>query len=188
MEEKLTRPITIVTERCLLAELQLRDAAYWYGFMNDPLIARYLPDRISSVADMRGVLQWLTENYSIGPAAATRITLSIALKTDPRACVGWVTYGPLPENESLREVGFALEPAHWGKGLATEAARGFLQWIAPRVSVDRLYATADCRNSASRRVLEKLGMQRMEGSIGCSSTPLSGHVLYSAGRKDLLSL
>lgn len=52
-----------------------------------------------------------------------------------------------------REVGYWLGREFWGRGIATEALRQFLQEIATRP----LYAHVAKRNIASRRVLEKCG-------------------------------
>lgn len=64
--------------------------------------------------------------------------------------------------EHLRgELGYSIARPLWGQGLTTEAARAVLD-AAFRVHNDlrRVRASADARNLASQRVMEKLGMQR----------------------------
>jgi RimJ/RimL family protein N-acetyltransferase len=56
------------------------------------------------------------------------------------------------------EVGYSFARAHWGQGLASEAARGVIDWMWANTSVSELTAWAAVENAASRRVLEKLGM------------------------------
>ena len=46
----------------------------------------------------------------------------------------------------------------WGQGLATEAAGAVLAWSFRRLRPERVWASCDIENSASQRVLEKLGM------------------------------
>lgn len=41
----------------------------------------------------------------------------------------------------------------------TEAARAIIDWAFQQPSIYRVYATTDVDNDASRRVLEKAGMQ-----------------------------
>lgn len=68
----------------------------------------------------------------------------------------------LSTNEGgLGELGYSISPDHWNRGVATEAARGMLDyafWVSPLEGVE---AIADARNVGSWRVMEKLGMRRV---------------------------
>ena len=57
-----------------------------------------------------------------------------------------------------------LSPAHWGKGLATEAVRRVLQFGFERIGLHRVEAELDPRNTASARLLERIGF-RYEGLL-----------------------
>jgi ribosomal-protein-alanine N-acetyltransferase len=52
---------------------------------------------------------------------------------------------------------FCLARAYWGRGLATEAGRAFVNLGFEQLRLKRIVAVADVRNAASIRVLEKLG-------------------------------
>jgi ribosomal-protein-alanine N-acetyltransferase len=56
------------------------------------------------------------------------------------------------------ELAFLLARAHWGRGLATEAARAALDSLFRRVRLPRAIALVRPEHAASRRVLGKLGM------------------------------
>jgi RimJ/RimL family protein N-acetyltransferase len=56
-------------------------------------------------------------------------------------------------------IGYAAGRAHWGKGYIPEATRAIIVWAFQQPSIYRVYATTDMENVASRRVLEKVGMQ-----------------------------
>lgn len=56
------------------------------------------------------------------------------------------------------EVLYGLNPVHWGKGLATEAAQAILRYGFEQVGLIQIWGGADAPNVASLRVLEKLGM------------------------------
>lgn len=58
------------------------------------------------------------------------------------------------------EIGYVLHPDHQGKGYATEASREMLRLGFARLGLHRIYARLDGRNTASARVLERLGMRR----------------------------
>jgi RimJ/RimL family protein N-acetyltransferase len=58
------------------------------------------------------------------------------------------------------EVGWSVHPDAQGQGLATEGAREMLQLGFAEVGLHRIIAQADARNTASLRVMERLGMRR----------------------------
>ncbi|MDA0636426.1 GNAT family protein, partial [Nonomuraea sp. MCN248] len=58
------------------------------------------------------------------------------------------------------EIGYVLHPDHHGHGYATEAAREMLRLGFDGLHLHRLTGRLDARNTASARVLEKLGMRR----------------------------
>ena len=61
------------------------------------------------------------------------------------------------------ELAFELLRRFWGQGYATEASRAVLDW-ARSSGYERLWATVWEWNTASRRVLEKLGFTEAERS------------------------
>ncbi len=57
------------------------------------------------------------------------------------------------------EVGYVLHPNHQGKGYATEGAREMLRLGFDTFGLHRIIGRLDARNTASARVLSKLGMR-----------------------------
>ena len=57
------------------------------------------------------------------------------------------------------EIGWWLARSYWGRGLATEAAKIALQDIFQRVGVDRVISVAKPANTASTRIMEKIGLE-----------------------------
>ncbi len=58
------------------------------------------------------------------------------------------------------EVGWAVHPGEWGKGYATEAARTIMEWGFRQLDIHRIVAFCHVDNTASIRVMEKLGMHQ----------------------------
>lgn len=58
------------------------------------------------------------------------------------------------------EIGWWLARRCWGRGLATEAARVALRDAFERVRLDRVVSIAMPGNTASIRIMERLGLQR----------------------------
>ena len=80
--------------------------------------------------------------------------------------------GPdLPDAEI--EVGYILKPSAWGKGYATEICRRLLEFAFTDSPMKEVVACIDDRNSASRNVLLKSGMEE-EGIIRAYNTDAPG--------------
>lgn len=61
----------------------------------------------------------------------------------------------------LAEVGYSIARAHWGKGFCTEAARAVIDAAFVGLpELNRIKAMADVANTASQRVMEKVGMTK----------------------------
>ena len=73
--------------------------------------------------------------------------------------VGLVELTITDPGSGIAEVGYAMHPDVWGRGVATAAARLAVDFAFDRLAVHVVRATCDTANFASVRVLEKLGMQ-----------------------------
>lgn len=58
------------------------------------------------------------------------------------------------------EIWYKFHPKHWGKGYATEASLGLLQFGFETLDLHRIEAGCAVDHKASIRVMEKLGMTR----------------------------
>ncbi len=70
------------------------------------------------------------------------------------------------------EIAYSLGAAHWGQGLATEAARTVRDWAFKSLALPALASFIDPSNARSVRVAEKLGAKR-DGEV-----ILRGHVAH----------
>ena len=57
------------------------------------------------------------------------------------------------------EVDFVIAPDYWRNGYATEAAKAALNYGFENLKLNRIIGLAKPENTASRRVIEKIGMQ-----------------------------
>jgi len=55
---------------------------------------------------------------------------------------------------------YEVFPAHWHRGFATEGCTRAMQWLIDELHVDGFMAEVDTLNTASLRLLERLGFQR----------------------------
>ncbi|HEY7851574.1 MAG TPA: GNAT family N-acetyltransferase [Caulobacteraceae bacterium] len=85
------------------------------------------------------------------------------------------------------EIGWRLARAHWGRGLATEAARAALAFGFERLALPEIVAFTVPANARSRAVMERLGMTRdpaddFDHPRLAEGHPLRRHVLYRMAR------
>jgi [ribosomal protein S5]-alanine N-acetyltransferase len=83
------------------------------------------------------------------------------------------------------ELGYTLARSAWGRGYATELSRALLAHAFEVLRVPRVIAQVEPANTASRHVLEKLGMTERELRIAYGRP----HLLYAVeaearGRRD----
>lgn len=54
---------------------------------------------------------------------------------------------------------YLLDKTHWGRGFAVEATRAYLDYAVGKLPLDQIRAVTPVDHTASRRVMEKLGMR-----------------------------
>lgn len=145
------------TDRLVLRAMTLDDAPAAHAVLSDPDSMKYwyhLPH-----TSLEQTVERLREKR-LAVSDAHRVW---AITTDGGAWLGDITLFRMGDSPAgLLWLGYMLAPAARGKGYVVEAGRavldyGFTEWGAHRVE-----ANLDPRNSASARVLERLGF-RHEG-------------------------
>ena len=144
-------PPTLQTQRLLLRPYRSDDVDDILGYATDAEWARSIPvphpytrrDAEEFVAaairaDDETRFQWAIEH---GGRVSGGITL-------------WIV------RSGSAEIGYNIARPLWGGGLATEAAAAVVAFGFRELGLARVQASTDIRNTASWRVMEKLGMAR----------------------------
>lgn len=71
----------------------------------------------------------------------------------------------LPEVLPAVEIGWRLGRAHWGQGLATEAAAAAVRFGFEACALKRIISIAQVGNDASERIMTKLGMRPFHETV-----------------------
>jgi len=146
-------PEQIETERLVLRAPRMDDAsAIFAGWTQDEEVTRYLTWRLHQrVQETEEFIQCCISAWE----SLTRFPYVITLKESGEV-IGMID--PRIEGSKVG-IGYGAARAHWGKGYLTEATRAIIDCAFQQPSIFRVYATTDVENVASRRVLEKVGMQ-----------------------------
>lgn len=163
---------TLRTARLLLRPLRESDAAVLHELWTerDPRVPphrRIDPDGRPTVADLEESIR------SSPPTAVGLLAVQLVNSGDVIGYCGLAESGRPVTGEP--ELAFELLRRHWGQGYATEAALAVMDW-ARASGHERLWATVWDWNTASRRVLAKLGF-RQTGHRGLD--PTRGTILFT---------
>jgi RimJ/RimL family protein N-acetyltransferase len=120
-------------------------------------VARFLYQGVRSEEEVRALLERKIAGHRAESEGDT-LHLAIVPKADDRLvgdCVLTIT----SSTHRQGEIGFVVHPHHQGRGYATEAARALLRIAFEDLGLHRVIGRLEARNTASARVLEKLGMR-----------------------------
>jgi len=148
----------IRTERLLLRAFEPDDLEVVFEMRSDPEVARYTYWEPQTRDEARGALEKRIGFRALRDEGDV-LALAAALTTT-RELVGDVILHWLSREHATGEIGFLVHPHHQGNGYATEMTRPLLRIAFEEVGLHRVIGRAEARNSASARVMEKLGMRR----------------------------
>ncbi|ASR37955.1 GCN5 family acetyltransferase [Prauserella marina] len=151
---------TLHTARLRLRPFADDDADDLFALQSNAHVLRYWDspawkDRSRIARFMNGCRQMADEG--------TGVRVAIERNSD-QAFAGWCTFNSWNPDFRSASLGYCLNEESWGHGYATEAARALLGWAFDALDLNRVQAETDTRNTASARVLEKLGFVR-EGTL-----------------------
>jgi ribosomal-protein-alanine N-acetyltransferase len=79
-----------------------------------------------------------------------------------RVVIGDVGFKGKPDHEGTVEIGYSVIPAYRNQGYASEAAQALVHWAFTQQGAKRIIAECSDDNAPSARILQKLGMKRLE--------------------------
>ncbi|HCB04601.1 MAG TPA: GNAT family N-acetyltransferase [Nocardioides sp.] len=153
-------PPTLTTARLQLRPFEKDDLGPLFELHSSAEILRYWDappwtDR-SRAERFLAVCRRLAEDGS-----GVRLAIDLVSDGDFIGWCGLSRWNPDFRSASLT---YCLSDRAWGRGYATEAADALVQWGFDTLDLNRVQAEADTRNTASVRVLEKLGFVH-EGTL-----------------------
>jgi RimJ/RimL family protein N-acetyltransferase len=149
------------TKRLWLRWPRAADAAAIAAFAALPQVAQMtanLPHPYPPKEADRFIFKARAEN-----SGGRALHLAITRKSGPRPVLGLVSAGA--DGEIEVEIGYAIAPEAWGKGIATEAVRMVIDTVFALTPAARIVANSRAHNPASRRVLEKVGFAYIDSGL-----------------------
>jgi RimJ/RimL family protein N-acetyltransferase len=146
------------TERLLLRPFVAEDFEALLAIYSRAEVARYLYSGPMSEDEVRASLERKIGQTAIR-AERENLSLAVVLKATSEL-IGACTLFYLSSLHRQGEIGFVFHPDHHGRGFATEAARLLLRLAFEELDLHRVIGRLEARNTASARVLERLGMRQ----------------------------
>jgi ribosomal-protein-alanine N-acetyltransferase len=144
----------IETARLTLRRFEFDDAPFVVELLNQPSFIKNIGDR--GVRNLDDAQRYLRE----GPMAMYEKHGFGLWRASRRSDGTFVGMCGLLKRDILPDVdvGYAFLPHHWGQGYAFEAAHATLEYGARKFGLKRIIGVVSDHNTASIRVLEKIGM------------------------------
>lgn len=146
------------TPRLTLEPLAQRHADELWQPLADPRLYTYIPqDPPASLAALRERFVLLSTRRS---PVGDQLWLNWVLRTTHDGqCRGRVQ--ATVNTDARAWIAYEVFPPHWGRGYASEGCRRMIEWLIDTLGVRQLAAEVDSQNSASLRLLDRLGFQRV---------------------------
>lgn len=179
--------MSLVTERLLLRPWEDRDRAPLAEILGDPHVRRFYP-AVATPAETSAQI-----DNAIAKTAENGFHFWAVERRDDGRLLGLCGLGMIPEplhsaipGQPRVEIGWQLDKAVWGQGIAPEAARAWLDHAWRGLALDEVVAFTAAINLPSQRVMQKIGMTRdpagdFDHPRIADGHPLRAHVLYRVG-------
>lgn len=137
-----------------LRRIVAADAPSLLKWRSDPLAMRYIDRPLArDISEIESLIQQM----DTGLAAGDSIMWGISL---PDRLIGNIGFWQMKKAHFRAEIGYLLDPDHWGKGIMNEAMDAVLRYGFEVMGLHSIEAVTNPENTASRRLLEKNGFRQ----------------------------
>lgn len=151
----------IETKRLVFRPIIASDLQGMFELDSDPEVHRYLGKKpIQTVEDAKSVIKYIHSQYEKDGIGRWAV-----IDKSTNEFVGWagIKYEREVRDEmDYYDLGYRLKKKFWGRGIATEAAKVFLDFGFSEMQLNIMYAGAHIDNIASNKVLQKTGFKYLE--------------------------
>ncbi|MBN2046364.1 MAG: GNAT family N-acetyltransferase [Anaerolineaceae bacterium] len=151
-------PLPIKTERLILRPFRRTDLDVFQAYRSDPLVAQYqgwnAPYAREQAEDFINEMVNLPRHISARWYQIALVRKADGVLIGDLAC-------HLDQHDPLQAIiGYTLAREYWGNGYAAEAVRALLDFMFEKCNLHRVTAMCDVLNTASARLMERVGMRR----------------------------
>jgi len=146
------------TQRLILRPFQKSDVTSFVAYRSDPEVARY--QGWDAPYPVERAVAFIEKMQQSAPGTEGNwYQFAVELK-QTGAMIGDCAFHTLPDDKRLAAIGFSFARSYQGVGYATEAVQRMLAYMFADLNLHRVQAICDVENTASARLLERVGMRR----------------------------
>lgn len=144
------------TERLIIRKITLDDVQDLFEITSDYDVVKTIGAVTlhTSIEQTKEIIKDMIKHYE-----ADRVEWWAVVEKTSQKMIGMCGFFGYAPNSSRAEVGYMIARSRWNKGYATEASQVVLAFGFGVMHLNRIHATVYPENSASIKVLEKLGMK-----------------------------
>ena len=144
----------ITTGRLLLRRMTQQDAGELFFLRSNEHIMKYIDrPRATSLKDAEEFLGLIDKSLDVSDG----ITWGITISENPGKLIGYIGYWRMKKEHYRAEIGYALNPAFWKKGIMKEAILAVVGYGFDVMHLHSIEANINPGNAASAGVLEATG-------------------------------
>lgn len=159
LDKEFAHPPSFTTKRLNVRPVKLTDAEALFEFKSDESVTENYGQEPKSMAEVR---TWVRDRIKDRERHES-IFWVFTSKSDDSA-IGNCCFWNFDPGFHSAELGYELHPAHWGKGMMTEALRPVLEYGFRGLGLHRIEACPLAGNGSSKNLLAKLGFKD-EGNL-----------------------
>lgn len=153
--------MNLTTERLILRDFEIDDWPDVLAYQRKPAYLRYYEWTDRTPEEVREFVGMFLGHQEQEPRI--KFQLAVTLKSSGQL-IGNCGIRMASVDAREADIGYELDPDHWGQSYATEAATAMVHLGFTELKVHRIWSYCVADNVGSVRVLEKLGM-RQEGHL-----------------------
>ena len=144
----------LYTERLLLRRMRVMDCYDMYEYASNSDVTKYLTwSPHPNLEYTQEYLQYIQNHYALGDFYDWAVILR-----EEGKMIGTCGFTRFHFHHDAAEVGYVINPAYRGRGIADEALLAVMRFGFSALGLHRIEAKYMEGNGASRRVMEKVGM------------------------------
>lgn len=149
------------TERLLFRGLTMADAPALFKLRSNESVVKFIGrEPAASIKEVEEFIERINNAVKTNES----ILWGIVLQSDPGNIIGTICYWRLQPENYRAEIGYALHPDHWRKGIMKEAILKVLEYGFEIMKLHSIEARLSANNIASAAILEKTGFVK-EGHL-----------------------
>ena len=159
---KLPDNFKLETKRLILRSFNLDDLDAFALICADSEVMRFIGNgKTLEKEATKELLVWIISQYEEFGFGL----LSVTLKENNKLLGFCVLIRQVIDNETHIELGYRLDRAFWGQGIATEAAHAIKDYAFSQLNSPHLVSIIHIDNMASKQVAKKVGLSPMKQTL-----------------------